>query len=283
MPTAITPDGISIAVHDLGGDGPPLLLAHGTGFHGLVWPPVARSLRARFHCWALDLRAHGDSGVPGDFDWSGFGLDVLAAIDAAGLTGAYGAGHSMGSAALLLAEQEAPGTFEALYLYEPAVSAPSENRARPSPTAVLAGRRREVFASRAAAAANYATKRPMSSFAPEVLAGYVAHGFVDLPDGSVRLKCQPAHEAAIFEGFPPLPAYARLHTVLCPVTLAYGALSDDARRAGRAADLSRLAAATVVEIDGLDHFGPLVHPRRVAGSIAAAFAVPYGQPLGPPG
>ena len=283
MPTAITSDGITVAVHDLGGDGPPLLLAHGTGFHGLVWPPVARSLRARFHCWALDLRAHGDSGVPEDFDWRGFGLDVLAVIDTFGLTGAYGAAHSMGGAALLLAEQEAPGTFEALYLYEPAVAGPSEDRARPSATAVSAARRREVFPSRAAALANYTAKPPMCSFAPEVLAGYVTHGFEDLPDGSVRLKCRPAHEAAVFEGFPPLAAYAGLSKVLCPVILGYGAESDDTRRTDRAADLSRLADSRVVQLTALDHFGPLVHPRRVADSIAAAFAVPYGQTPGQPG
>ena len=56
-------DGVTLAVHDLGGDGPPILLAHATGFHGRVWLPVATHL-ADAHCWAPDLLGHGDSVVP---------------------------------------------------------------------------------------------------------------------------------------------------------------------------------------------------------------------------
>jgi pimeloyl-ACP methyl ester carboxylesterase len=274
MPTVVASDGISVAVHDLGGEGPPLLLAHATGFHGLVWAPAARSLRSRFRCWAVDFRGHGDSGVPEHFDWRGFGLDLLAVVDGLGLNGAYGAGHSMGGAALLLAEQEAPGTFEALYLYEPAVAPPAEERTAPSPSSLSAARRREAFPSRHAALVNYAAKAPMRSFAPEVLAGYVTHGFEDLADGTVRLKCRAANEAAVFEGFPPPAAHARQRAVLCPVTLAYGADSGGNRQDGRTVPLSQLPDRTVVPLGALDHFGPLVHPRLVADSIAASFAIP---------
>ena len=42
-------DGVDVAVYDLGGDGPPLLLAHATGFHGLVWDGFADRLTERFH------------------------------------------------------------------------------------------------------------------------------------------------------------------------------------------------------------------------------------------
>ena len=38
-------DGIRLVVHDWGGDGAPVLLAHPTGFHGRVWEPVARAAR----------------------------------------------------------------------------------------------------------------------------------------------------------------------------------------------------------------------------------------------
>ena len=119
MPTATTVDGVSIAVHALGGSGPPLLMAHGTGLHGRVWEPVASGLAGRFHCVAFDERGHGDSGLPPglDFDWRGFGRDVLAVVDELGLQQPFAMGHSCGGAALIMAEAARPGTFQALWCY----------------------------------------------------------------------------------------------------------------------------------------------------------------------
>ena len=48
-------DGVKVAVHDFGGDGPDLLLAHATGLHGRVWDPVVAHLVDRFRCVALHL------------------------------------------------------------------------------------------------------------------------------------------------------------------------------------------------------------------------------------
>ena len=30
-------DGVQVAVHDYGGDGPPIIFCHATGFHGRYW------------------------------------------------------------------------------------------------------------------------------------------------------------------------------------------------------------------------------------------------------
>ena len=85
-------DGVRLAVHDLGGDGPPLLLSHATGFHGLVWAPLAAALATRYHSWSLDYRGHGDSTEPagGSFHWAGAGADAWAAVQAVRGTGASG-------------------------------------------------------------------------------------------------------------------------------------------------------------------------------------------------
>ena len=48
--------------------------------------------------------------------------DVLAVQDALGLRGCLGCGHSLGGCALLLAEAKRPGSFRALYVYEPVVA-----------------------------------------------------------------------------------------------------------------------------------------------------------------
>ena len=37
-------DGVTIAMHDFGGTGSPVLLSHATGFHGHCWEPVAYAL-----------------------------------------------------------------------------------------------------------------------------------------------------------------------------------------------------------------------------------------------
>ena len=63
MPAFPSSDGFDVAAWDLGGDGPPVLMAHATGFHGLVWRPMAADL-ADFHCYSFDERGHGDSARP---------------------------------------------------------------------------------------------------------------------------------------------------------------------------------------------------------------------------
>src|SRR5215210_4499717 len=116
-PTVTTADGVAIAVHHLGGSGPPVVMAHATGLHGLVWSPLAAALSDELTCIAFDQRGHGRSGDPPglDFDWAGFGRDAIAVVDGLGLERPLGVGHSSGAAGLLLAEEARPGTFAGLY------------------------------------------------------------------------------------------------------------------------------------------------------------------------
>ncbi len=54
--------GAKLALHDLGGGGPKtLLILHANGFCGRAYLPLARALHEQFHCYALDMRGHGDS------------------------------------------------------------------------------------------------------------------------------------------------------------------------------------------------------------------------------
>src|SRR5215211_1592773 len=119
-------DGVTIAVHELTpvADGrSTLLCSHATGFHGHCWLPFTEVLNDRFHSIALDYRAHGHSTDPQSrqIDWHDFGEDARAVVDALGLRGCVGIGHSMGGAALLMAELARPGSFRALALFEPIV------------------------------------------------------------------------------------------------------------------------------------------------------------------
>jgi pimeloyl-ACP methyl ester carboxylesterase len=254
------------------------MLVHATGFHGRVLSPLARSLSGHFHCVAPDLRGQGESESPTDldFNWEGFGADVLTALDALGLEGLVGVGHSCGGAALLLAEQARPGTFSSLYCFEPVVF-PSEKPPSPDlsePLARGARQRREIFSSRAEAYANYASKPPLETFDADVLAAYVEFGFEDLPDGTVRLRCRGENEARIYENGFRHCAFSRLGLIECPVVLACGGESYDFTPGAMGLLAERLPNGRVEVLAGLGHFGPLEQPGAVAESVIRALDPP---------
>ena len=274
---AWAPDGLEIAVRDMGGSGPHVVFAHATGLHGAVWEPVAAHLPDALHRVALDHRGHGDSGLPPglDFDWRGLARDVLAVVDSLAADArpgpVYAVGHSSGGTAALLAEQARPGTFGALYCFEPVLVAADPPLGRDPDNWLAAGarRRREVFASRAEAYASYASKPPFARWAPEALAAYVEHGFDDLADGTVRLKCRGENEALVYEMATAHDGFARLVEVNCPVMLASGANSDAFGPTAAKALERRLPHPSTDVLPGLSHFGPLEDPAAVAASIGA--------------
>lgn len=289
-PTVSGVGGVEIVTWDLGGRGPPLLLVHGTGFHGRVWLPLAEVLGSRFHVWALDQRGHGASGhAPGGSyrDWAPFAQDLILAADAitqaqtsslppaatpAEITGSvYAAGHSLGAAVLLLAEQARPGTFASMYCYEPIMFSPgnSDLPEGANPMSELARRRRPWFPSRQDAMDNYRSKPPFSKFRPDVLDAYVRYGFKEDQDGAIRLLCPPEEEATVYEGAVLHRAYQHLEKVTCPVTVAGSTAGDISARSLRA--IARDLPAGRVELyEDLSHFGPMEDPDRVARAIIAS-------------
>ena len=264
-------DGVELEVHDLGGDGPPLLLCHATGFHGLVWRPLARHLADRFSVWSLDFRGHGLSSPPDlarGFAWEGFADDVLAVVDALGLRGGAAVGHSKGGAALLLAEAARPGSFTGLWCYEPIVFPPTGGPAADSGLAAGAAKRRDTFPSADEALANYASKQPLRVLHPDALAAYVEHGFEAQADGSVRLRCRPGDESQVYQMGSSHRGWAVLPEVACPTTVACGGPSatigeDLARQLA-----TRLPRGRVQVFEQLGHFGPLEDPGAVAEVVA---------------
>jgi pimeloyl-ACP methyl ester carboxylesterase len=276
VPQVTTTDGVDIAVHDLGGRGRPLVLAHATGLHGLVWQPLAAELIDDFRCFSLDARGHGDSDLPVDLDfaWSGLALDILAVIDGFGLERPLGVGHSSGGAAMLLAEQDRPGTFAALYCFEPTVLAadPPLGRDPDNWMAMGARRRRERFTSRQEAYDNYASKPPFSDVAPAALRAYVDHGFADHPDGGVELACRGEHEAMVHEMASAHDAFLHLGEVRCPVMLASGEGTEAFGPNLIKAQAARLPDVRTEVVPGVGHLGPLEDPGAVAASIRRFFA-----------
>ena len=267
-------DGVTLAVHELGGRGRPTLLCHATGFHGAVWQPMAEALGDGFERWALDFRGHGASRVPPGHPlaWADMASDVLAVVDDLAIEpgGFLGVGHSMGGAALLLAEQARPGTFAALWLFEPIV--PPAGALAPSEAghdlADRALKRRPSFASFEEALVNFASKPPLHVARADALLAYVRHGFVEGEDGRVHLACRPEDEARLYRRGGGHGAFERLAQVTCPTLVVCGGEpggpSAFAGPVAEALPHGRLEARA-----HLGHFGPLEAPAELAASVRA--------------
>jgi len=270
-------DGVRVAVHELAGgpNQPVLLVAHATGFHGRAYLPMAVHLDPPFHALGIDLRGHGDTPTPPqwDVDWRGFGDDATAVVDATAdiePSPVSAFGHSMGGAALLMAAGRRPERFASLVLFEPIVFPPDAPRPDgASPLVAGARRRRAMFPSIDAAIANYASKPPLGSFDPFALDAYVRYGFAPNGEG-VRLKCEPELEARTFEESTGNGVWDMLTDIEMPVTVIAGRIEADQASRGSPAIAERLPNGRFVHLPDLDHFGPFTEPARVADLVLAA-------------
>ena len=200
---------------------------------------------------------------------------MLAVVDGLDLERPFGVGHSLGGAALIMAELRRPGTFRGLWCYEPVVMPPemiTEGPVPDNPLSAGARRRRDRFSSADAAIANFAAKPPFQALDPRALERYVEHGFVAEADGSVRLKCQPEHEADIFAFGSASRAFHDLGDVTCPVTIAVGDPSSFGPAAFAGAIADALPQGHLQSFPDLGHFGPLEDPAAIALGIRQAFA-----------
>jgi pimeloyl-ACP methyl ester carboxylesterase len=272
MRTVTAPGGVTLAVHEHGGSGRPTIFCHATGFHGAVWEPMSAALGEGFERWAIDFRAHGASVVPPGtpLPWEAVRDDLLALVDDLGVERGelLGVGHSMGGAALLLAEQARPGTFAGLWLYEPIAPPRGTIPAREGGNHLAEGarRRRPSFTSVEAALANFASKPPLDVARADALHAYVRHGLVPGEDGMVHLACRPDDEARLYEGGGAHGAFDHLVEVECPVVLACsGEPSGPAMFARAIAE--GLPAGRLEVHEHLTHFGPLEAPTELAASV----------------
>lgn len=265
-------DGGHLAAIDFGGSGPTALLVPGAGLNGLCFAPLADALSDSLRCVGLDLSGHGRSEPPPLVGWPVFVDDVLVASRELG-AGMIGVGHSLGASALLAAAAARPGSFAALFCYEPVVIDDAAS-GRGDANARIARRRRPKFASRDEAFERFSTRPPFSTFDPGALAGYLEEGLVEGENGSVALACNPETEAAIYETAADFDLLGLLDRVDCPVTIAFGGSSDVMTSARAEMIASRLSHGRIAPITGLDHFGPFNAPSPVAKALVAALRTP---------
>jgi pimeloyl-ACP methyl ester carboxylesterase len=284
-PNASTPAAVVDAAANAARNQPVILLLHANGFGAATYTPLARSLRAhlaatpslaRAPILAPDFPGQGDSsrafpdalGRP--LTAPRFAAWLLSVLEAQGLLPPVNEetqdkaatkqkqifcfGHSGGAATALVAEALRPGTFSAIFAYEP-VEAPPEVREaqarelllspignKGEPLARMARKRRAVFDSKEAARASLGSKPPFRELCAEALDLYVDTQMEPLAEGGggggglgggesgapaapsvpVRLKCAPEVEAEYFQAFSRPPHDWRYERVRCPVALACG-------------------------------------------------------------
>lgn len=121
METVISSDGTQIA-YEQTGEGPPLLLVHGTAGAGSRWKPIVPALSAHFTVLAMDRRGRGTSGDSDCYAFEREFEDVAAIIDSFDEP-VHVLGHSLGGTCALEAALLS-ANIDKLILYEPDATPP---------------------------------------------------------------------------------------------------------------------------------------------------------------
>jgi pimeloyl-ACP methyl ester carboxylesterase len=101
------------------GKGPPLLLLHGWPEFWLTWEPVMARIADRYTVFAPDLRGFGDSDKPiGPFGPDQHAADMLALMDALGLSQVGVVGHDDGGALMQPMARTAPQRMAGLFFFD---------------------------------------------------------------------------------------------------------------------------------------------------------------------
>ncbi len=125
--------GGSLAYHQTGGRGPPMVLSHGLTDNGLCWSRFAAAMAPDFDVIMLDARGHGNSSRINDADPHDPALDIADAIEALGLVQPVVIGHSVGARSTAAYANAFPDRISKVILEDPpllAVAEPSAAEAR---------------------------------------------------------------------------------------------------------------------------------------------------------
>jgi pimeloyl-ACP methyl ester carboxylesterase len=118
MMTVKSKDGTPIA-YARSGDGPPLVVVHGTTADHTRWAPILPELEKHFTVYAVDRRGRGGSGDAASYAIEREFEDVAAVVDSVGHP-VYLLGHSYGAICSLEAATRTK-SIRKLVLYEPPI------------------------------------------------------------------------------------------------------------------------------------------------------------------
>lgn len=281
-------------LHEFGGNGPLVHLAHGNGFPPAAYSPLAQTLTDRYRVIGLPMRplwpGNQTSSAP---TWYILADDLTQGLDALNLKGILGVGHSMGSVLTLLAAIRRPDLFRAIALVDPVILPPmwlwilrlmrALGLYWRQPFIQGALRRRRTWPDRQACLEQYRTKPPLATWPEASLRAYVEAATRPRADGQVELVYPPEWEAHIFATTPTdiwdrLPDPNRSHgkhagasSVCMPVLFIRGERSIAFRLASQKRMERCLPQAQFVVIRDAGHLVPFERPLETGAAIREFF------------
>ena len=266
-------NGIRLSCQDWGGEGPPIVILHATGFLGRVYRPIALELRSTGHVYSYDQRGHGESSRPadGDYSWASTAADLKAFIVEMKLKGVRGLGHSAGATAIGSLAGAEPALVTRAVLVEPVVF---EEEARDSVQNSLYERtlkRKRWFESADAMFRNLEHKPPFKTWRRDMLRDYCEYGTRPAPQGGVELKCPPEIEADFYSRAREFPGLTRILESRSPLLLMFGEKSDSTGIKIADKIAAQMVNGRVVTIPDGGHFLPMEQPEMIARTAAEFF------------
>jgi pimeloyl-ACP methyl ester carboxylesterase len=267
-------NGLRLHYLDWGGDGPPIVIVHATGFLARVYRPIAEMLRAIGHVYAYDQRGHGDSDRPPleEISWYRTADDLEGFLTAMGFSGVRAFGHSAGGTAIAGVADRRPDLIARAMLVEPVLIDPADPFERPNQLYDRTLKRKASFDSVAAMYGNFAAKPPYASWRDDVLRDYCEYGTRADGDGRRVLKCPPAIEARLYNTARDFDGLNHLLAATAPMLVVFGAESDSPG-IEFAERITQSAANRQVRVaPDCGHLAPMEQPDAIARMAIAFFS-----------
>ena len=212
---------------------PLLVFLHGNGFAAGVYLPMLSGLAEHYDILALDLPGHGGSELPAVFPgWNAVAELVHRAAVNTGLLRdrpVFGIGHSLGGVLTLLSGHRHPSIYSSLGLLDPILFPQRmlmlmrligalKLTSMVHPNVKSTRRRRKTWPSREAAFNYLHGRKIFNNWTDESLHSFTRYALTDVPDGTVRLSCDPQTEATFFATLP-RGLWRALRELDCPVSV----------------------------------------------------------------
>ena len=267
-------------VHDFGGDGPVLHLAHANGFPPGAYRLLAETLTPNYRVLGLPARPLWPGSQPESAPtWHPLADDLVEGLDALELSGIIGIGHSLGGVLTLWAAILRPDLFQAVALIDPIILPPTWlwalrllrglGLAQRQPLVQGTLRRRHTWPNCQACFEQYRARSLFARWSDEALWDYVKSGTEQRDDGLVTLCYPPAWEAQIF-ATTPLGIWHDVPKLQIPTLIVRGEHSHIFQPAAEKRMARRLPQARSVTVRHAGHLLPLERPVET-GAVVREF------------
>jgi pimeloyl-ACP methyl ester carboxylesterase len=267
-------------LHDFGGKGPILHLAHANGFPPGTYRLLAETLTKHYHVIGLPSRPLWPDTQPDSVTtWHPLASDLVRGLEDRGLSRIVGVGHSLGGVLTLWAALGHPHLFRAVVLIDPVILPSSWLWALQlmrslglrdrQPLVQGALHRRRLWPSSQSCFEHFRNKSLFARWSDASLRAYVESGTCRRADGQVELLYPPEWEAHIF-ATTPIHIWRELSRLRTQTLVVRGENSEMFRVAAQARMARCLPPAHFVTIPDSGHLVPMERPLST-GTLICKF------------